>query len=143
MSEALRISIEQAGSEDQVVKVRVEGVLDTLTSPDLEKVMNQLLEQKRHKIIMDLAGVDYISSAGWGIFVSHIKELREKGGDLKLARMLPNVFEIFELLEFDSIFKSYDNLEKARTDFARDRKIESRVANLTEIEGKKKVFVGS
>ena len=55
--------------------------------------------------------------------------------------MLPSVFEIFELLEFDSIFKSYDNLEKARTDFARDRKIESRVANLTEMEGKKSLTI--
>jgi anti-sigma B factor antagonist len=97
--------------------VRVDGVIDTMTASELERVMNTLLEQRKYKIIVDLAGVDYISSAGWGIFISNIREIKAHEGDIKLARMIPSVYEIFELLEFDSILRAYDNIEKAKADF--------------------------
>jgi len=67
--------------------------------------------------VIDLAGVDYISSAGWGIFISHIKDVRSRGGDIKLANMIPNVKEIYELLEFDNVLKAYDSTDTARRDF--------------------------
>jgi len=61
--------------------------------------------------------VDYISSAGWGIFISEIKGIRERDGDLKLANMIPDVYEVFELLEFHYILKAYDSIEAAIQDF--------------------------
>jgi anti-sigma B factor antagonist len=97
--------------------VRVDGVVDTMTAGELENVMNSLIDQKRFNIIVDLGGVDYISSAGWGIFISNIREIRQNRGDIKLAQMMPSVYEIFELLEFDSILSAYDSVEKARLDF--------------------------
>ncbi len=115
--EDIRISLEASGADGEISIVRVDGVIDTMTATELERVMNSLLEQKRYNIIIDLAGVDYISSAGWGIFISNIREIRQNHGDIKLARMVPNVHEIFELLEFDSILQSFDNVEKARQSF--------------------------
>ena len=113
----IKISLDHTGPESELTLVRVDGVVDTMTATELEKVINSLLEQKRFYIIIDLAGVDYISSAGWGIFISNIREIRQQGGDIKLARMIPNVYEIFELLEFDSILKAFDSLEEAKADF--------------------------
>jgi anti-anti-sigma factor len=113
----IRISLDTTGRANEVTMVRVDGVIDTMTASELERVMNTLLEQKKYKIIVDLAGVDYISSAGWGIFISNIREIKAHEGDIKLARMMPSVYEIFELLEFDSILKAYDNIEKAKADF--------------------------
>lgn len=113
----IKISLDTAGIESQIAVVRVDGVIDTMTSSELEKVMNKLMEQTRFNIIIDLGGVDYISSAGWGIFISNIREIRQNNGDLKLARMIPNVYEIYELLEFDSILKAFENVEKAKSDF--------------------------
>jgi len=115
--ENIKISLDASGSEGEISVVRVDGVIDTMTATELEKVMNSLLDQKRYNIVIDLGGVDYISSAGWGIFISNIREIRQNTGDIKLARMVPNVHEIFELLEFDSILKSFDNVEKAKHDF--------------------------
>lgn len=140
MPEELKISVDSIGPENEVVKIRVDGVLDTLTSPELEKVMNSLVAQKRYKIIIDLGGVDYISSAGWGIFISHLKEIRENRGDLKLTRMLPQVSEIFELLEFDSILKTYPTLENARFDFIQDREVELKISELNQDEKKTLIF---
>ena len=41
----------------------------------------------------------------------------QHSGDIKLAKMIPNVYEIFELLEFDSILRAFESVEKARVDF--------------------------
>jgi anti-sigma B factor antagonist len=113
----IRISLDTTGRGSELTMVRVDGVIDTMTASELERVMNSLLEQRKYKIIVDLAGVDYISSAGWGIFISNIREIKSHDGDIKLARMIPSVYEIFELLEFDSILRAYDNIEKAKADF--------------------------
>lgn len=114
----LRISISQAGPDNRVMVLRLDGAIDTLTAPQLEKVVSQLLQQKSYQLVCDFSGVHYVSSAGWGIFISHLKEVRDNQGDLKLTRMQPDVSEIFQLLEFDTVINSYDSLEKATEDFA-------------------------
>jgi anti-anti-sigma regulatory factor len=91
--------------------------------------LEALLKSGPYNIIIDLGNVDYISSAGWGIFISEIKSIREKGGDLKLARMIPDVYEVFELLEFHYILKAFDTIEEAVADF--DRGAVSGVFNKT------------
>jgi len=129
----IKISLDTSGPKGEVSVVRVDGVIDTMTSSDLEKVMNSLLERGRYNIIIDLGGVDYISSAGWGIFISNIREIRQHSGDIKLARMIPNVYEIFELLEFDSILKAYENVEKAKMDFLNIKKIGAQEQAITAV----------
>jgi len=114
----IKISLDATGANGEISVVRVDGVIDTMTASELENVMSTLMERSRYNIIIDLGGVDYISSAGWGIFISNIREIRQHAGDLKLARMIPNVYEIYELLEFDSILQAYENIEKAKTDFS-------------------------
>jgi anti-sigma B factor antagonist len=115
--EGIKISLDSTGRTGDISVVRVDGVIDTMTATELEGILDSLLKQQKFNIIIDLAGVDYISSAGWGIFISNIREIRSHSGDIKLARMIPSVHEIFELLEFDSILQSYENIEKARTGF--------------------------
>lgn len=115
--ENITISLSESGPERNVSEVRIDGVVDTLTSGELEEVIDTLLKRGRYCIIFDLAGVDYISSAGWGIFISHIKEVRSAGGDIKLANMIPNVYEIYQLLEFDNILQAYKSVDEARDTF--------------------------
>ena len=98
-------------------EVRIDGVIDTTTAGELEQVVNSLIGREQYRMVFDLAGVEYISSAGWGIFISHIKEVRESDGDIKLAGMVPNVREIFELLEFDKVLRAYESVDAARQDF--------------------------
>lgn len=113
----IKLSLSQAGPSGELSVVRVDGVVDTITASELEKVIEGLLGQSRFKILVDLGGVEYISSAGWGIFVSKIQEIRDHGGDIKLVNMIPNVFEIYELLEFEHIIPAYDSLEQGKKAF--------------------------
>ncbi len=114
--ENISISLSES-DQDKVSEVRVDGVIDTTTAGELEQVVDSLLKRERYRVVLDLAGVDYISSAGWGIFISHIKEVRANHGDIKLSNMIPNVYEIYELLEFDKVLKAYDSVDAARGDF--------------------------
>ena len=107
------VYVEEAVQNRGVSVLRVSGYVDTTTSPDLERRLQALLREKRFHIVVDLTGVEYISSAGWGIFISEIREIREQGGDLKLAGMIPDVREVFDLLEFENILKAYPDTEMA------------------------------
>ncbi|HDS08951.1 MAG TPA: anti-sigma factor antagonist [Firmicutes bacterium] len=105
--------IKPEGVVPSVAVIKLTGFLDTNTSSEFEHAIKKLLFDGIFRIVVDLEDVDYISSAGWGIFVSEIKNIREKQGDLKLVRMIPDVFEIFRLLEFDDIFEICDSVEEA------------------------------
>jgi len=113
----IKLSLSQAGQGGELSIIRVDGVVDTITASELENVVEKLIGQSRFKIIVDLGGVEYISSAGWGIFVSKIQEIRDNGGDLKLVNMIPNVNEIYELLEFEHIIQAFDTLEQGKKAF--------------------------
>jgi anti-sigma B factor antagonist len=115
--EGIQVSAEVAGSRNQISIIKVGGYIDTTTSSELERALDSLLKQGRFFLIVDLGNVDYISSAGWGIFISEIKSIRENGGDLKLVRMVPDVYEIFELLEFHHILDVYDSIDEAINKF--------------------------
>jgi len=115
--EGIQVSAEVAGSRNHISIIKVGGYIDTTTSSELERALDSLLKQGRFYLIVDLGNVDYISSAGWGIFISEIKSIRENGGDLKLVRMVPDVYEIFELLEFHHILDVYDSIDEAINKF--------------------------
>lgn len=111
------VSVVGGKTPDDVSVIKVSGYLDTTTARDLETALNGLLQKGLYKIVLDLSGVTYISSAGWGIFIGEIKEIRNHGGDLKLAAMVGDVFEVFQLLEFQSILEAYSTTDEARAAF--------------------------
>lgn len=111
--EGIQINVGRADANPDISVIRINGYIDTTTSSELERVIQNLLREQRFKIIVDLSGVDYISSAGWGIFISEIKNLRSHKGDLKLANMSENVNEVYELLEFSTILSAAGSLAEA------------------------------
>lgn len=117
--EGIQLSVAKTGFRNNISVIKVGGYIDTTTSSELEHALNTLLTAGSYNIIIDLGNVDYVSSAGWGIFISEIKGIRGKGGDLKLVRMIPEVYEVFELLEFHYILKAFDSIEEAIQDFER------------------------
>lgn len=115
--EGIQVSVSATGPQDSISVIKVGGYIDTTTSAEVERSLDSILRESRRNIIIDLGNVDYISSAGWGIFISEIKGIREKGGDLKLVNMIPDVYEVFELLEFHYILKAFDSAAEAINDF--------------------------
>ena len=115
--EGIQISVYYIGAQEDIALIQLGGYLDTVTSPQLENALEDVTTEGYCHVICDLGNVNYISSAGWGIFVSRIKMIRDMGGDLVLSQMIPDVFDVFKLLEFDRILKFYDTTEKAVKEF--------------------------
>jgi anti-sigma B factor antagonist len=107
----------QSGNTNDVSILKVSGYLDTTTAGELENALYGLIKKDRYRIVVDLSGVNYISSAGWGIFIGEIKDIRSNEGDLKLAGMTGDVREVYLLLEFHSILESYDTVDEAVASF--------------------------
>lgn len=115
--EAVKQETAGAGSSKQITVIRIGGYMEFCTADELDKVLAVLLQKQSYNIIVDLAAVDYISSRGWSIFLSKIKEIRENDGDIKLTNMNGNVYEVYKVLEFFWFLRVYDSMPEAVRDF--------------------------
>jgi anti-sigma B factor antagonist len=91
--------------EGDVSVLALDGYLDAHTAPQFEKVMQEEYDAGRVRILVDCAGLTYISSAGLGVFMSFVEDVREAGGDIKLCGMTPAVYQVFEILGFPELFQ--------------------------------------
>jgi anti-sigma B factor antagonist len=114
----IEVNVSYAGDSENIAVIAASGFIDTTTAPELEKKLEEQLALNKYKIIVNLENIDYVSSAGWGVFVSEIREIRENSGDLVLVNMSPDVYDVYELMEFSSILKSYDSLNEAIAGFS-------------------------
>ena len=89
------------------------GELDAHTVSELEAAFQKCRQAGNHQIVVNRAHLLYISSAGLGVFLSYIDEIREQGGDIKIAALKPNVFNVFDLLGFPLLFNIVDTEEEA------------------------------
>jgi anti-sigma B factor antagonist len=115
--QGIKITVNRVGAKRDIVLLTISGYVDTTTCHELAKVLQDLVAQKQYLLIVDLRGVSYISSAGWGVFVGELKSIRDQGGDLKIYQMIPEVYEVFEMLEFNRIIQYYDSIEEAVDEF--------------------------
>src|SRR4030067_816817 len=115
--EGIDIQIDLVGGLHDIALLKIKGFVDTTTAPQLHKILIDQIHEGLSQFIIDLGAVQYVSSAGWGVFVGEIRNLRERGGDLKLSQMAPEVFEVFDMLEFNRILTCYDSIEEAIDDF--------------------------
>lgn len=83
----------------------LEGSLDTAAAVETEKAMQPLYECEGKDIIIDCAGLDYISSAGLRIFLGILQNAQEKGGHVYIKSLTPNVQAVFALTGFSNIFE--------------------------------------
>ena len=88
------------------------GRLDAMTSPPVE---GRLLEAVRHApaVVLDLSGLDYVSSAGLRILLKAGKEAKVAKSRLALAALRPVVQEVFEVSGFFSILDAYPSRDEA------------------------------
>ncbi len=100
MSLGLHISLEEI---DRKVLLRIDGRIDTSSSPVLEKKINQLIEEKHALLMLDFSRVDYLSSAGMRVLLAATKKLKSKGGDLILFSLHTEVADTVRMAGFDKI----------------------------------------
>ena len=92
----MNIKLINRGQEGELV---LEGLLDTLTAPEAEEVFNQMAE-RFEKIVLNMAGVEYVSSAGLRTLKRLHMAMKKKNGNLVLTNVRKMVMEVFEMTGF-------------------------------------------
>ncbi len=93
--------------------VTVSGRVDSATAPDLQTVLQGLLDSEHKQLVLDLKDVDYMSSAGLRVLVSMQKAAKKNGGALHLAQLSVRVKEVFELAGLTPVFDIYPDVVEA------------------------------
>ena len=110
-------SLEDQANDINITTVNVEGFLDSSTFPELQEYLEELIRNQTFRIIVNLEKLDYISSAGIGVLMGMLQEVRGNNGDLKLIGMPPKIRNLFDLLGFSQIIRIYDHSTAAKEAF--------------------------
>lgn len=111
--EGIKIKTKYYPEDNDIVIVELGGYIDQTNCGQVQKVISDIVKDDKLNIIFDLSDLIYMSSAGWGIFIGEIKMVRDSGGDIKLSSMSPEVYDVFQMLEFFHIIEDYPTVQEA------------------------------
>jgi len=105
--------------QNHIVIIGVEGQIDSYTAPTLEKHLQKILDEGNSRMVLDLEGVSYVSSAGLRAISLICRAARqiEDGGDIRLARPPQVVAQALRTSGFDQVFRIYDSIDEATARF--------------------------
>jgi anti-anti-sigma factor len=102
---------------ERVTIVSIDGSMDGTTARELVTSLKEQVTGGSPRLVGNLAGVDYTSSAGLRALLETVKDARQHGGDLRLAAVRPDVLRVLELSGFTSIMQVFDDVETAIASF--------------------------
>ena len=87
-------------------------------SSELRSTIKELLKQGKKRLVLDLAGVNYIDSAGLGTLVAAYTSARNEGGDIRLANVTARFGELLNITKLVTIFGVHDSVADALKSFS-------------------------
>lgn len=105
------INLEQLSPD--VTLIHIAGWLDAHTFEYMEQTINNLFEEGKVRLAVELTDVEYISSAGAGVFIGTLSSAHERGGDIVLMNPTEPVQEVFDMLGLSQVFKFASTNEEA------------------------------
>ena len=105
-------------AQEPVTVLAVQGSIDGLTAEPLTQTLAGHIDAGRVKLIADMSGVPYISSAGLRSLLIALKSTRGKGGDFRLAAVQPAVLNVLSIAGFTKLIRIFDNTPMAISSFA-------------------------
>jgi anti-anti-sigma factor len=103
--------------EDNVTTVAVSGSVDALTAPDLARAIVDEIAEGHVYLVIDLIGVEFMSSAGLRTLLGAVKESRSHGGDLRIASTNPGIDKVLKMSGFHNIAKVFTSQADAAASF--------------------------
>jgi anti-sigma B factor antagonist len=96
--------------------VRVDTRLTMVNAPELRAAVAEALDAGRTTVIVDLGRCEFMDSSGLGAIIGGLKVARQASGDLRIARLTPQVRTVLELTNLDRVLKPYGSVEEALDD---------------------------
>lgn len=101
----MEITAKQFKSCDMVI---VSGRVDSSTAPQLTEVLEGITNDGRYKIVLDMSGLEYMSSAGFRALIASQRVCkRYNRGEIVLAAVTERIHEALELAGFTELFKTF------------------------------------
>lgn len=110
------ISIEKNNNDIEIISFTVSKI-NALITDDIRDNINKEFDNSNAKVIINLQGVEYIDSSGFGCFLSVMKAAKNNYGVLKFASPEPRVMELFHTLHLHTVFQIYDDLDSCIKSF--------------------------
>ncbi len=100
-----------------VVSLDKDTKLNVAISQKFKVEVTSFIDQPNMKIIIDLGGVDYIDSSGFGALLSVLRASKNQDAQLKLCKISPEVMELVKLLQLHSVFDIRESLDDCTKSF--------------------------
>ena len=97
--------------------MKISGRVDSETASELDSALSGLLNEQRHKIILNLQEVDFLSSAGLRAMVKALKDAQRAGGDVRLVSISEPIEVILRTVGMLQMFKMFSTNEEAAAGF--------------------------
>jgi len=91
----------------------VVGEIDVYTAPQFKQAVNTILDAGQKHLLINMAGVTYMDSSGFGTLLSATKRLKPKGGTVNLVKCNSAIDRVLRITRLDQIFATYDNIDEA------------------------------
>ena len=114
------LKIERSAPADGVALLVAQGEIDAHSFEEVEDAVNDAVDEGITKILVDLEGVSYMSSAGIGVLIGSMNEVVDgQGGHFILISPTRGVMEVLESMGFTEVFTIADSLEQAMEQVAK------------------------
>ncbi len=95
----------------------LEGRIDSEGAVDLDLALQTAMSEGKYRVVLDMAKVRYLNSAGLRTLADILTQCRDNGGDLRLSALNPKVKRVFQIIGFDKFFSIYADIGEATKDF--------------------------
>lgn len=89
------------------------GRLNMVAAPRLRALIARTVDDGHRQVVVDLAATEFMDSSGLGALIAGLKTARQAGGDLRIARVTPQVAMVLQLTNLDRVLRPYDSVEAA------------------------------
>ena len=103
--------------DGKVVIVEGPDRLEASISDDFRKMINDLVDQGKTRLVIDMEKTDFMDSSGLGALVSRIAATRANHGDVRLAAPSPFILNLLKMTHLDKVFKCFDDVASAILSF--------------------------
>ncbi len=103
----------ESNKQEEALIIKIKGRMDAITSPEFEKECSKWIDGGESLLVVDLEGLEYISSAGLRSILSAAKSLKAKQGEMRFCNLTGMVQEVFSISGFASMFSIFNSLEEA------------------------------
>jgi anti-sigma B factor antagonist len=98
---------------DQHITLSLEGEVDASNSVELDLAIQQLMAENVNKILIDGSSLEYISSAGLGVFMSYLEDFEKSGVRFAIFGLNSKVKNVFHILGLDQLLTIEDDEQEA------------------------------